>query len=61
MMYLPPSAGEPDLVKFFVEMFGLVIPDRVAEEVVKKYVRMTFDPQTKELSKSSCRSRPRPK
>jgi hypothetical protein len=49
MMYLPPSAGEPDLVKFFVEMFGLVMPDRVAEEVVKKYVRMTFDPGTKEL------------
>jgi hypothetical protein len=49
MMYLPPSAGEPDLVKFFVEMFGLVMPDRVAEEVVKKYVRMTFDPGTKDL------------
>lgn len=61
MMYLPPNAGEPDLVKFFVEMFGLVMPDRVAEEVVKKYVRMTFDPQTKELIQSSCRSRPRPK
>jgi hypothetical protein len=49
MMYLPPSTGEPDLVKFFVEIFGLVMPDRVAEEVVKKYVRMTFDPETKEL------------
>jgi hypothetical protein len=49
MMYLPPSAGEPDLVKFFTEMFGLVMPDRVAEEVVKNYVRMTFDPDTKEL------------
>jgi hypothetical protein len=49
MMYLPPSAGEPDLVKFFTEMFGLVMPDQVAEEVVKKYVRMTFDPDTKEL------------
>ena len=46
MMYLPPSAGEPDLVKFFTEMFGLVMPDQVAEEVVKKYVRMTFDPDT---------------
>jgi hypothetical protein len=49
MMYLPPSAGEPDLVKFFTEMFGLVMPDQVAEEVVKKYVRMTLDPDTKEL------------
>jgi hypothetical protein len=49
MMYLPETAGEPDLVKFFVEMFGLVMPDQVAEEVVKKYVRLTFDPDTKEL------------
>lgn len=49
MMYLPETSGEPDLVKLFVEMFGLVMPARVAEEVVKKYVRMTFDPDTKEL------------
>ncbi len=49
MMYLPPSAGEPDLVKFFVEMFGLVMPERVAEEVVKRDVKMIFDPDTKEL------------
>ena len=49
MMYLPETSGEPDLVKLFVEMFGLVMPERVAEEVVKKYVRMTFDPDTKEL------------
>lgn len=49
MMYLPETEGEPDLVKLFVEMFGLVMPERVAEEVVKKYVRMTFDPDTKEL------------
>jgi len=49
MMYLPEASGEPNLVKLFVEMFGLVMPERVAEEVVKKYVRMTFDPDTKEL------------
>jgi hypothetical protein len=49
MMYLPETAGEPDLVKLFVEMFGLAMPERVAEEVVKKYVRMTFDPDTNEL------------
>jgi hypothetical protein len=49
MMYLPEASGEPDLVKLLVEMFGLVMPERVAEEVVKKYVRMTFDPDTKEL------------
>jgi calcineurin-like phosphoesterase family protein len=49
MMYLPANAGQPDLVKLFVEMFGLVMPERVAEEVVAKYVKMTFDPDTKEL------------
>ena len=49
MMYLPEKTGEPDLVNFFVEMFGLVMPERVAEEVVKKYVKLTFDPDTREL------------
>ena len=49
MMYLPQKAGEPDYVKLFVEMFGLVMPEKVAEDVVAKYVKMTFDPETKEL------------
>ena len=49
MMYLPPKGGKPDLVKLFVEMFGLVMPEKVAEEVVKKDVKMIFDPVTKEL------------
>ena len=30
-------------------MFGLVMPEKVAEEVVKKDVKLTFDPVTKEL------------
>ena len=30
-------------------MFGLVLPEKVAEEMVKKDVKMTFDPVTKEL------------
>ena len=48
MMYLPePGRSRPR--EAFVEMFGLAMPERVAEEVVKKYVRMTFDPDTKEL------------
>src|SRR4029450_12103705 len=51
MMYLPPKAGLPDLVTMFVEMFGLVMPEKVAEEVVKKDVKMIFDPVTKELIK----------
>src|SRR5262245_30527701 len=49
MMYLPYKDGRPDLVKLFVEMFGLVMPQRVAEAVVKKDVKMIFDPVTKEL------------
>jgi hypothetical protein len=35
MMYLPPKDGKPDLVKLFVEMFGLVLPEKIAEEVVE--------------------------
>ena len=34
MMYLPYKDGHPDLVRLFAEMFGLVMPERVAEEVV---------------------------
>ena len=49
MMYLPHKQGNPDLVKLFVEMFGLVMPERVAEAVVKRDVKMIFDPATKEL------------
>ena len=49
MMYLPSKEGKPDLTQLFVEMFGLVMPEKVAEEVVKKDVKMIFDPATKEL------------
>jgi hypothetical protein len=49
MMYLPNKDGNPDLVRLFVEMFGLVMPERVAEEVVKRDVKMIFDPVTKDL------------
>ena len=49
MMYLRSNQGKPDLVKLFVEMFGLVMPERVAEEVVKRDVKMIFDPATKDL------------
>ncbi len=51
MMYLPVKDSQPDLTKLFVEMFGLVMPEKVAEEVVKKYVKMIYDPVTKELIK----------
>jgi hypothetical protein len=49
MMYLPPRSGQPDLIRLFVEMFGLVMPEKVAEAVVKKDVKLIFDPATKEL------------
>ncbi len=49
MMYLPQKDGKPELTKLFVEMFGLVLPEKVAEEVVAKDVKMIFDPATKEL------------
>jgi hypothetical protein len=41
--------GQSDINKLFVEMFGLVLPEKVAEEVVKRDVKLTFDPVTKEL------------
>jgi hypothetical protein len=50
MMYLPYKDGHPDLVRLFVEMFGLVMPEKVAEEVVRRDVKMIFDPDTKELA-----------
>lgn len=49
MMYLPSTGGETDLSHLFVEMFGLVMPQKVAAEVVKKDVKTTFDPITNEL------------
>ena len=49
MMYLPSKEGNPDLTQLFVEMFGLVMPEKIAEEVVKKDVKVIFDPATKEL------------
>ena len=52
MMYLPYKEGDPGLNKMFVEMFGLVMPDKIAEAVVKKDVKLFFDPVTKELTKA---------
>jgi len=50
MEYLPTKAGRPDLVALFTEMFGLVMPEKMAQEVVDKHVKMVFDPATKELT-----------
>src|SRR5262249_17710768 len=49
MMYLPSKDGRPDLVRLFVEMFGLVMPEKVAEAVVARDVKLIFDPATNEL------------
>jgi hypothetical protein len=49
MMYLPYKEGQPEIHKLFMEMFGLVMPEKVAEAVVKRDVKMTFDPVTKDL------------
>ena len=49
MMYLPFKEGQPEVQELFREIFGLVLPEKVAAEVVKKYVKATYDPVTKEL------------
>jgi hypothetical protein len=52
MMYLPSKEGNPDLNQLFVEMFGLVMPEKIAEGVVKRDVKVTFDLVTHELIQS---------
>src|SRR5262245_8154781 len=51
MMYLPVKDGQRDLTKLFVEMFGLVMPRKIAEAVVKRDVKMIYDPVSKDLVK----------
>src|SRR4249920_3339142 len=51
MMYLPYKEGQPELNQLFLEMFGLVMPEKIAEAVVKRDVKMIFDPATKDLIK----------
>jgi hypothetical protein len=50
MMYLPyKGEQEAEARKLMVEMFDLVLPEKVSEEVVQKYVKLIYDPTTKEL------------
>ena len=50
MMYLPYKAEqEAEARKLMVDMFDLVFPEKVSEEVVQKYVKLIYDPATKEL------------
>src|SRR5262249_19503882 len=36
-------------IKLMVDMFELVLPEKVAEEVVRRDVKLTYDPSTDEL------------
>src|SRR5271157_6159655 len=50
MMYLPYKADqEADARRLMVDMFELVLPEKVSEEVVQKAVKLTYDPVTQEL------------
>jgi Calcineurin-like phosphoesterase len=50
MMYLPyKQAEEPQARQLMVDMFELVLPAKVAPEVVAKDVKLIYDPSTKEL------------
>jgi len=50
MMYLPYKQDQrEEATKLMVDMFELVLPERVAEEVVRRDVRLTYDPSTGEL------------
>ena len=50
MMYLPYKSNQRDeAVKLMVDMFELVLPEKVSEEVVRRDVKLTYDPATDEL------------
>jgi hypothetical protein len=50
MMYLPYRLDQRDeAIKLMVNIFDLVFPEKTAEEVVQKYVKLTYDPVTNEL------------
>ena len=51
MMYLPRKLDQKDeSIKLMVEMFNLVLPEKIAEEVVRKDVKLTYEPTTGELA-----------
>ena len=50
MMFLPYKSDQrEEATKLMVDMFSLVIPEKVSEEVVKKDVKLLYDPVTQEL------------
>src|SRR5262249_29474793 len=51
MMYLPYNlAQKEEATNAMVDMFELVLPAKVAPEVVKKDVKLIYEPATKELT-----------
>jgi hypothetical protein len=48
-------------IKLMVDMFELVLPEKVSEEVVRRDVRLTYDPATNELVQIVVRSKPKAK
>ena len=42
MMYLPFKKGQPEH-QLFLDTFGLVLPEKVADAVIKRDVKLTFD------------------
>src|SRR5215471_15795497 len=51
MMYLPHRSDQKqETIDQLVEMFELVLPEKVAKEVVQKDVKLVYDPATKELA-----------
>jgi hypothetical protein len=55
MMYLPYKSDQrEEAIKLMVDIFALVLPEKVAEEVVRKDVKLTYDPATE----SDARRRP---
>src|SRR6476660_6558929 len=45
MMYLPYKSDQrEDAIKLMVDIFALVLPEKVAEEVVREDVKLTYDP-----------------
>lgn len=50
MMYLPYRADqETEARDLMVDLFSLVLPEKVSEAMVRTHVKLTYDPDTKEL------------
>ena len=50
MMYLPYKADQrEEAIKLMVDMFELVLPEKVSEEVVRRDVKLIYDPSSDEL------------